>query len=237
MSLIPPTELQEIMAQGAVGLSADDCDRIAALVEAGYENWRNFHDQFHAERKMHVPDPGQATLGRPGEVCNSTMSKASECLGFLLSDLNVGTRNKSNLCLRKSLFWNYLTEPTFVVPMLVEGQLSSPKGITVRPGGLNVPLIADALRAAAFPTEPTGIAHLRWSETEEQAVSLPKETVGLIGVVRVAVRREASSGWVDHKNELHLWFVRKQENPPKLSVTDSGRRSAQHRSRKRANQG
>ena len=31
--------------------------------------------------------------------------------------------------------------------------------------------------------------------------------------MRVAVRREASSGWVDHKNELHLWFVRKTEEP------------------------
>ena len=219
MSLIPPTELQEIMAQGAIGLSPDDCDRIAALVEAGYENWRNFHDQFHAEHKMQVPDPGQATWADLEKFVTSHV-KGKRVPGF--SALRFERRDKKQVeSVSEEIPVLELPDGTYVCCADVGGRpIVSPKGITVRPGGLNVPVIADALRTAAFPNEFTGIAHLRWSEAKEETVSLPKETVGVIGVVRVAVRREASSGWVDHKNELHLWFVRKTGEPTEV-VGDS----------------
>ena len=208
MSLIPPTELQEIMAQGAVGLSAEDCDRIAALVETGYENWRNFHDQFHAEKALHVPEPGQASWADLEKFVMQYV-KAKRVPGF--SALRFERRDKKQVeSVSEEIPVLELPDGSYVCCADVGGRpIVGPKGITVKPAGLNIPLIADALRVAAFPSEPTGIAYLRWSEPREQSVTLPRETVGLIGIARVAVRREAGSGWVDHKNELHLWFVSK----------------------------
>lgn len=222
MSLIPPTELQEIMAQAAVGpLSSDDCDRIAALVETGYENWRNFHDQFHAEQALQAPDPGQATWD-DFERFVKQHARGKPVPGF--SALRFERRDKKQIeSVLEEIPVLELPDGSHVCCADVGGRpIVGPRGITVRPAGLNVPLIAAALRTAAFPSDPTGIAHLRWAEDREDSVVLPTETVGVIGLARVAVRREASVGWVDHKNELHLWWVPKTGEATEIDRTSIG---------------
>jgi hypothetical protein len=91
-----------------------------------------------------------------------------------------------------------------------------PEGVSVRPAGLNVPLIAAALRDAALPEQPTGVAHLRWAEARSKPVGIPDGIVGIVGVVRLAVRRDAGSGWLDHGSDLHLWIVPRTENPTEM---------------------
>jgi len=223
MSLIPPAELQEVMAQAAVGpLSSDDCDRIAALVETGYFNWRNFHDQFHAEQKLRVPDPGQATWNDLENFVKQYV-KCRSVPGF--SALRFERRDKKQIeSVLEEIPVLELPDGSLVCCADVGGRpIVGPNGIAVRPAGLNVPLIAAALRTAAFADEPTGVAHLRWSETAPKSAGIPYGTVGLFGIARVAVRRDAGSGWVEQKNELHLWLVQKTGIPSEIVGENLGK--------------
>jgi hypothetical protein len=222
MSLIPPTELQEIMAQAAVGpLTSDDCDRIAALVETGYLNWRSFHDKYHAEQTLRVPDPGQATW-QDLEKFVKQYVKGRPVPGF--SALRFERRDKKQIeSVLEEIPVLELPDGSLVCCADVGGRpIVGPNAVTVRPAGLNVPLIAAALRTAAFADEPSGVAHLRWSEAAPKLTGIPDETVGFVGVARVAVRRDAGSGWVEHKNELHLWLVPKMGPPSEILGDDLG---------------
>ncbi len=220
MSLIPPTELQEIMAQGAVGpLSQDDCDRIAVLVETGYSNWRSFHNQFHAEHTLRAPDPGQATWDDLERFVKQHV-KGRSVAGF--SALRFERRDKKQIeSVLEEVPVLELPDGTLVCCADVGGRpIVGPNGITVRPAGLNVPLIAAALRTAAFTEEPTGVAHLRWSEATPKPSWIPAGTIAVVGVARMAIRRDVGLGWVEHKNELHLWLVPKI-GPPLEIVGES----------------
>jgi hypothetical protein len=81
---------------------------------------------------------------------------------------------------------------------------------------LNIPAIAVALQACAFPGELAGAAHLRWSETGNRPVAIPAGTVGIIALARMAVRQESGIGWAEHKTELHIWLVPRADTPKEL---------------------
>ena len=217
MSLIPPAELQEIMAQAAVGpLSLEDSDRIAVLVESGYQNWRAFHDEFHAERTLQVPDPGQARWDDLEEFLKQ-YAKARVVEGF--STLRFERRDKKQIA---SVLDNIpvleLQDGSLVACADVGGRpIVGPTGKSVGAAGLNTPLAAAALRTAAFPQEVTGVGHLRWSEMSPRPVNICGGTNGFIGVGRVAVLRDQGSGWVEHKSELHLWVVSRTEAPTEIT--------------------
>jgi Helicase conserved C-terminal domain len=216
MSLIPPTELQDIMAQAAVGpLSQSDCDRIAALVEAGYLNWWNFHDQYHAEHKLRVPDPGLATW-EDLEKFVKQFVKAKPVPGF--SALRFERRDKKQIeSVLDEITVLELPDSSLVSCADVGGRpIVGPKGLSVSPAGLNVPLIAAALRDVALPEQPTGVAHLRWAEAIAKPEGIPDGIVGIVGVVRLAVRRDVGSGWVDHASHLHLWIVPRTGTPTEM---------------------
>jgi hypothetical protein len=72
------------------------------------------------------------------------------------------------------------------------------------------------LRSAAFPSEPTGVAHIRWAEQTPKPLGIPTGTVGIVGVARVSIRREGGIGWLESKNELHLWLVSGTEEPREI---------------------
>jgi len=214
MSLIPPTELQEIMAQAAVGdLSSDDSNRIASLVEAGYVNWKSFHEKFHAEHKLRIPDPGLASWDDLEKFIRQYV-KGKPVQGF--STLRFERRNKRQIeSVLDEIPVFQLPDGTLVCCGDVGGrQIVGPHAGSVRPAGLNTPLIAAALRDAAFSEEPTGVAHIRW--TGPKPVGIPNGTVGIVGIARIAVRREGGTGWIENKNEFHLWIVSKDDASAEL---------------------
>ncbi len=206
MSVIPPAELQDIMAQAAVGpLSEDDCSRIAALVEAGYSNWKSFHDKFHAEHNLRAPDPGLASWSDL-ERFITQYGKGKPVSGY--SSLRFERRDRKQVeSILDSIPVVELPDGSLVACADVGGRPIMGPDDQVRPAGLNLPQISNALRGAAFPDEPTGVAYLRWPDGASAPVSLPGGTLGIIAVARVAVRREQGSGWAEHKNELHVWVI------------------------------
>jgi superfamily II DNA or RNA helicase len=207
MSLIPPAELQEIMAQAGVGALTDyDCDRIAALVEAGYLNWKSFHDQFHAEKKLRVPNPGLVAWDDLERFIKQ-YAKGKPVQGF--SALRFERRDRRQIeSVVEDIPVLELPDGSLVCCTDIGGRpVDGPAGKTVRPAGLNVPGIAAALRLAAFSEELAGAAHLRWPEDLEKPETLPKGVFGVVGVAKIAIRRDPGVGWTEHASELHVWLI------------------------------
>ena len=62
MALVPPDNLQSVMAGHALGpLSSQDKRRVQELVAEGFERWKNFHDQYANSAGAVLPlEPGEA---------------------------------------------------------------------------------------------------------------------------------------------------------------------------------
>jgi superfamily II DNA or RNA helicase len=220
MSVIPPAELQDVMAQAAVGpLSASDCDRIASLVEAGYENWKSFHDRYHAEKKLRVPNPGLASWDDLERfIINYAKGKA--IAGY--SSLRFERRDKSHVdSVLDAIPVLELPDGAKVSCADVGGRPIIGPSDGICPAGLNVPHIATTLRAHAFPEEPTGVAHVRWPDGIIRPSCLPAGTVALLVIAQVAVRRDPGVGWSEQRSDLHLWVVPQRERPAELASADS----------------
>lgn len=219
MSVIPPAELQDVMAQAAVGpLSDDDCARIAALVETGYLNWKNFHDQFHADQKLRTPDPGLASWDDLGRFIKQH-AKGKPVTGY--SSLRFERREKKHVeSILDEIPVLELPDGSLVSCADVGGRPIVGPTESVRPAGLNVPYIASALRSVAFPDELTGAANLRWPESLPRSACLPIGTIGLVAAARIAVRRDPGAGWAEHKSEIHLWVVPRNDTPVEIVGQD-----------------
>ncbi len=219
MSVIPPAELQDVMAQAAVGpLSDDDCARIAALVETGYLNWKNFHDQFHAEQKLRTPDPGLASWD-DFEKFIKQYAKGKPISGY--SSLRFERRDRKQVeSILDEIPVLELPDGSLVSCADVGGRPIIGPTDAVKPAGLNVPHIANALRSAAFPDEATGAANLRWPESLPRPDCLRLGTIGLVAAARIAVRRDPGAGWAEHKNELHVWVVPRNGTPTEIAGQD-----------------
>jgi superfamily II DNA or RNA helicase len=225
MSLIPPAELQDVMASSAMGpLSQDESARIASLVETGFNSWRTFHDRYHAEKKLRAPEPGQATwddLARFAKL----YAKAKAVKGF--ASLRFERRDKSEIV-------SSLDE--IPVIEMQDGSLcacadvggrpiigGNGPGATVSPAGLNTPAIATAIREAAFPAQPAGAAFLRWADNTDVPSDLKDQEIGVLAVARLAVRAFTGSGWDELRAELHVWKVDFEHEATELQPPDSGR--------------
>jgi superfamily II DNA or RNA helicase len=225
MSLIPPAELQDVMAQAAMGpLSSDESARIAKLVETGFQSWRTFHDRYHAEKKLRAPQPGQATW-EDLERFAKQYAKAKAVKGY--SALRFERRDKAEIVsslddvpvVEMPDGSRYACADVGGRPIVGE---NGPE-MAVSPAGLNIPAMASAIREAAFPAQPAGAAFLRWAENADLPLDMQNHEIGVMGVVRLAVRAFTGSGWDELRAELHVWKVEAEDEPVELQAPDSGR--------------
>jgi superfamily II DNA or RNA helicase len=222
MSLIPPAELQDIMSQAAMGpLSSNDSARIAALVEAGFSNWRTFHEQYHAEHRLRVPDPGQATWEDLERFAKQHM-KAKPVGGF--SSLKFDRRDKKEIV--SSLEDIPVLEfPDGLVAAFADiggRPVIAPEGKSVVPAGLNVPSLAATLRSVGFPDQPSGAAFLRWSESALPPALVPRGVVGVIVLARMLIGASSGTGLNEHGTTLHLQLVPQNGAPTEIGAPESG---------------
>jgi superfamily II DNA or RNA helicase len=222
MSLIPPAELQDIMGQAAMGpLSVHDSDRIAALVEAGFSNWRTFHERYHAEQRLRAPDPGQATWEDLGRFATQHL-KAKPAEGF--SSLKFDRRDKKEIV--SSLEHIPVLEfpdGVFAAFTDIGGRpVVAPEGKAVVPAGLNVPSLAKTLRSVGFPDQSTGAAFLRWSESALPPAVVPRGVVGVLALARMTVGVSPGTGLNEHGTALRVHLVPETGMATEVSAPESG---------------
>lgn len=161
MSLLPPEELQSILGERPLApLTDDEQSRIANLVSHGFSLWRDFHDRY-SDQRIQTLSPGEATW---------------EDLAAFVSGLS-GAKLETGRALRFRYEADEVTDASMdaTVVRLKDGTaygcgdfagmpITDADGQQLKLLGLNLPFVASALREAAFPTQSSGAAQVRWPD-------------------------------------------------------------------------
>lgn len=208
MCLLPPEALQSVLiSEPMAPFSAGDQDQIAGMVQEGFKSWKQFHERFGAQQeRIRAQDPGAATwddVGRfVGQHAGATSAEGYSTLRFRVEGATVEAR---------SLAASVLAFPGGSVHACGDyGGLpvTSSAGAVAPPLGLNVPVVADALRTTVFPKLPSGAAHLRWNVQLERPACLDKLPAVVLVFARQTLRTDPKSAWAEHALALHCYVVR-----------------------------
>ena len=164
MSLMSPTELQEILGERPLApLSDDETGRVSELVTRGFESWRSFHERFSTEeRRVRAVDPGTATWADVANFARRQLraepAEGLEALTFGWNDDEAVESSSAvpGLRLRDGR--------VFACGDFAGLPVTGPNGDRAEVLGLNHAEVASALRRTAFPAAPAGAAHLGWPD-------------------------------------------------------------------------
>ena len=219
MCLLPPEELQDVLIQDALGpFTSHDQEQIARMVREGYNKWREFDDKFSQQQKqIHEQDPGLATWA---DVANFVKAhgKAESIAGFVtesfeLKDGTVQPVETAAAVVRMADGEFYACNDVGGMPVYGPGEQ------VARPLGLNLAVAQDVLRRLAFPDQPTGAAHLRWSSDVTLPLQFGQGLSGLLVFVRQTVKTDLKAGWSELSSSLHV-FVLNDGRPVELRQRD-----------------
>lgn len=200
MALVPPEELQGVLINSPP-FSTENQDQIAQLVQNGFKSWREFHDRFGKQQAaIRQQDPGLAEWddvfefvrdAKVGEIATGYVAQRfrvleGEVCGYEVSARVVTLDDSAAL----------------VVDDYGGAPVVSADGRSPSQGGVNHPVIAQAMRKAAFPELPTGGAHLRWPRDWTLPGETHTRTCGILFLLRQTVRTDAKSGWVEQGVQL-----------------------------------
>lgn len=220
MSLVSPEELQEVLLrESGSRLRPEDQERIASMVEAGFNAWKDFHDRYAEQRlQLRAQDPGLARWEDLKQFVTGH-STAENVDGFVASRFSTASGSVQS------------ADEKIPVLRLEDGQnyyvgdfsgavVSGPEGARAAQLGLNVAPVAAALRKHALPTAPAGAAHLRWPQDVPLPAWLGPDCVGVLTLLRQTLRSDQRAGWSEQASHLHCFLVNQDGSAVPLSAEE-----------------
>lgn len=191
MSLVPPEELQSVLAQGPLApLPADDRESVMKLVTEGFERWQDFDNKFKDQRKrIRDLEIGAATWADVAEFleryADGRREEGFEALRFRLQGEEIveDSARATVLALKEQLV---ALGETDGMPVRGTG------GRLAEAVGLNSPCVVQILRSAGLPNATCGPAVVGLSPASKEALgtlSLPER----FGILASAKQLLASS--------------------------------------------
>jgi superfamily II DNA or RNA helicase len=206
MCLVSPEELQEVLIEEAVSpLTPEDQDRIAHMVEAGFNAWREFHERFSQRRReIRSQEPGLASWEDVSHFL-SDYTAAQPVDGFtasrfLIADGRIEAQDEQIRVL-------HLEGQNYFLGDYDGAVISAPEGKDITQLGLNVPAVTETLRKHALLAIPTGAGHLRWPQEIPFPDWLPSEGAGILVFLRQTLRSDQRIGWSEQATSLHCYTV------------------------------
>ena len=159
-------ELQEVLIGSAIApLSAEERQRVSAMVEGGFKAWNEFHEKYSkVQNEIRSQNPGL-----------TDWNDLKRFLEFYMDAKQADGYSSWRLDRRNGLI-EEVNEAAEVVALptgqrLLLGDAGSslgegPDGQMVERAGLNLPTVVDALRRCAFPKVTTGAAYLKAAESD-----------------------------------------------------------------------
>lgn len=163
MALVPPEELQSVLAEGGTGpLSSDHRRAVANLVTRGFSSWQGFHEQFAArQQEIRALSAGLATWADLAAFARAHLGAVDadglHAMRFEHIDGEVRDVTVEATALR-------IGDAVYSVGDHGGMPVIGPDGQVAPQLGLNAPAVQRALRAAAFTEEAVGAAHVRWQD-------------------------------------------------------------------------
>lgn len=204
MCLIPPDDLQRILLRDAPGSAPVDEDSIASLVQAGFQKWRRFDETYSKEqKKIRALDPGLAAWDDVDEFL-AEHADARRLEDFWVQRFTV-TDGGVTTSQRDATVVAFADNTPFACGDYSGAPVYGPGNQIAQQLGLNVPQVTEALRKVAFPSGPTGAAHVRWpSELDlPEGLEFP---FGVVVTLRQALRMERDT-WREGSLTLHVHEV------------------------------
>lgn len=210
MCLVPPEELQDVLLAGAQSpFNSSDQEKIAAMVQRGFQTWREFHERFGAQqREIRRQPPGLVTWEDMRHFAQDHLD-ANPADGFKrqrfrMANGQVDAIEESAVALRLGDGQMFACGESGGMPVF------GPDGKAAPQLGLNLPPVAETLRRLAFPQAPTGAAHLRWPAAMPVQRALP---CGILVFLRQTVRAHQHGSWVEQANAVVVYVVRRGSAP------------------------
>jgi superfamily II DNA or RNA helicase len=217
MALVPPEELQDVLAQGPVGpLSDEDRKKLSELVTRGFEQWKSFHERYSSQQgEIRALDPGDATWDDLASFARIHLQAApAEDFSALRFAWDAGEvrdlEERANVLL--------VGGKAFACGDYGGMPVTRADGATAERLGTNVGPMTRALRAAAFTDTATGAAHVRWPEESARPV---EGVFGVVIFVRQSVRWEGGA-YVEQATTLHCSVVDSKGDATHVAGKDRG---------------
>jgi hypothetical protein len=208
MSLVPPEELANVQIRAPLGpIDLGDQQDLAAMVQAGFDRWRDFHERYgERQKQIRAQDPGLATWADVREFALQ-FGNAEEVTGFHRQTFRStpgGPEPEEEpvtaIRFRQSQAVFAVGEPSGVPPF-------DPSGRTVPACGLNVPALATALRDHGLDPSAGGAVHLRAPRGERLPWLHPADSFGVLVLLRQALQVEGAATWAERGLSLHAYLV------------------------------
>jgi len=214
MCLVPPDALQSVLInQPTAPFSAAEQDRIAVMVQEGFQVWRQFHARFGKQQAViRDQEPGLAEWADVASFLESH-AKAEPLPGFSAQRFRF---INDGIC---------PVEEVASVVKLSDGlpyalgdfgglPVTNQSGTQARTIGLNRKPVSDVLRRVVFPDLPTGAAYVRWNATCERPASLAALPAVVLGFLRQTIRPDSQAGWAEHGMSLHYYALTSGSDSP-----------------------
>ncbi|MDX2109415.1 MAG: helicase-related protein [Verrucomicrobiota bacterium] len=220
MCLVPPEELQQVMlANASPIMERSDEARLTQIVERGFTNWQDFHQRY-SETQRHI------------RRMPSGLSRWEDLEAFLIR--HAGAIKESSVSVTRFRQTGNavlpVTEPAPVVRLksgvygLVgdfEGSpLSGVLAHQVTRLGLNIPSVAEHLRACVLESGLIGAAHLRWPDNTESLISTFGANILIYAFIRQKIQLDTAGGANDLSTELFIYGGHEDKNPVRYSEED-----------------
>jgi superfamily II DNA or RNA helicase len=207
MGLLGQDELQDVLLNDPTApFSVGDQTRLADLVQDGYWRWKRFHEKYGEQQNtIRRQDPGEATW--------------SDVKRFLQDQAGAVVRDGHKIA-------RFRLEGDIVRPVqedadvvAVDGKcyvcadytdslVYDTDGRLTPKLGLNLPVVCEALRKAAFPAQGVGAGWLRWPSNEPKPDFAGSSPFGVIAAVRITLKRDVNGQWSEVATALRTYCVR-----------------------------
>lgn len=206
MCLLPQDELIDILITGhASPLSVTDQQRIAELVQRGFQSWKSFHDRFgEQQRSIKQQNAGLAAwddiVHYLRQYAGAEIVPGYRRQHFVRQGKNVRTVQEDAAVLALN------GGDAYVCADYSDSLVYGPSGQITPKLGLNLPPIAELLRKHAFPDIPSGAAYLRWP-TSTDAFPSDQLPIGVIVLLRQMLQMDRRGGWLEVGSSIHVFKV------------------------------
>jgi superfamily II DNA or RNA helicase len=207
MSLVAPEEFQDVLLDNPFeALTEADANKLAAMVEAGFQQWRSFHDKFaDQQRAIKVQNPGLALWSDVIEFLKEygRAEAVDKVVGtkFVVENGKVVTADEriDAILLNDGKVYFSGDHDGLVV-------LETDDKETIQLG-LNRNIVTQLLRKTAFPEIPAGAAYLRFPKNINPSWMANEKQIGCLILLRQQIRLEHHVNWVEVGNALHCFVV------------------------------
>jgi superfamily II DNA or RNA helicase len=207
MCLMPQEEYAGIMVNGfGAPLSGADRDKLAEMVQQGFQRWKEFHDKYgQNQNATQQQDRGLADWSDISYFLEQ-MTNAKRLDGFKRQRFaREGNRVKPVEDEAAVLRLN--DGRAYVCADYGEFLVYGANGEVTPRLGLNTEVVKESLRRFAYGTQPAGAAYVRWPVGEPRPVEVSTMPFGVLVFARQTVQLERTGVWVERRSSLRAFVT------------------------------